>query len=244
MHTSSNTHQYSLKRAVVWMVLGCFGVGGCATNKAELKQEIEVLLKQTRDELKVETRRMDADMEQIKAEIIRLRSDVGHVEAIVGRVETHVSHIGSEVSLLQAEAEKSDTALVDLVVRMNQLDRRMGKADKPAGHNGDQLAGAADDGERTPNPALATTPMPPERVETSKALQYGMTEQDVLRLFGNPHGIERVMDSVYWYYGDGDLQGEYVKFDAKSGRVSDWSTTSPQPFQLDLRKTQRGHVQP
>jgi hypothetical protein len=69
-----------------------------------------------------------------------------------------------------------------------------------------------------------------------------MSQQEVLRLFGNPREIERVLDSVYWYYGDGKLKGEYVRFDATTGQVNGWSPYSPQHFQLDLRTTQEGLV--
>jgi septal ring factor EnvC (AmiA/AmiB activator) len=238
MNTSSDTSRHRLKSVMILAVVGCLGAGGCTTHKAELRQEIEVLLKQTMEEVRQETRRMDAEMEQIRSEVGRLRSDVGHVDAKVGRLETNVKHVTSEVTLLQTDAEKSDASLADLVVRVNQMDRRVGKADKPVTQNGERVARAAEVVAPPPNPPLATAPAAPERIEASKALKQGMSEQDVLRLFGNPHGIEKVLDSVYWYYGDGDLQGEYVKFDAKSGKVSGWSTFSPQHIQLDLRTTQ------
>jgi archaellum component FlaC len=239
MKTSANTQRHGLIKAIALMALGCIGVGGCTASKAELKQEIEALIKHTRDEIRVETRRMDADLEQIRAEVGRLRSQVGRVEAHVGRMETHVSRIGSEVSLLQSDAQKNDASLVDLAVRVNQLDRRVNRTDQPVAGPGEGMARVADESDHSAHPPLESAP-----VATSKALQHGMTEQEVLRLFGHPHGIEKVLDSVYWYYGDGDLQGEYVKFDAKSGRVNGWSGFAPEQFQLELLTTQGGHVQP
>lgn len=242
MKAPSDTYAHYLVKAMTLVVVGCIVIGGCTTNKAELKQEIEVLLKQTMDEVRSETRRMDADMEQIRSEVVRLRSEVGHVDAKVGRVETQVSRIGSDVTLLQADAEKSDASLVDLAVHVNQLDRRVGKTDKPAAQNGERVARASEAVAPPPVAAETAPPVAPGRIETSKVLQYGMSEQDVMRLFGNPHGIEKVLDSVYWYYGDGELQGEYVRFDATNGKVNGWSTFSPPNFQLDLRTTQGGHV--
>lgn len=45
------------------------------------------------------------------------------------------------------------------------------------------------------------------------------------------------MDSVYWYYADGELKGQYVRFDATTRFVNGWSTFVP-AFQLDLQTTQ------
>jgi outer membrane protein assembly factor BamE (lipoprotein component of BamABCDE complex) len=72
-------------------------------------------------------------------------------------------------------------------------------------------------------------------------LKHGMTQQDVLRTFGSPHGQEQILDSVYWYYADGELKGQYVRFDATTRSVNGWSTFAP-AFQLDLQTTQGGHV--
>lgn len=47
-----------------------------------------------------------------------------------------------------------------------------------------------------------------------------MTQQDVLRTFGSPHGQERILDSVYWYYADDELKGQYVRFDATTRSVN------------------------
>ena len=66
-----------------------------------------------------------------------------------------------------------------------------------------------------------------------------MSQQEILRLFGNPHSMEKILDSVYWYYADGELKGQYVRFDATTGYVNGWSSFSPQPFQIDLRATPR-----
>ena len=54
-----------------------------------------------------------------------------------------------------------------------------------------------------------------------------------------PHSMEKILDSVYWYYADGELKGQYVRFDATTGYVNGWSSFSPQPFQIDLRATPR-----
>jgi septal ring factor EnvC (AmiA/AmiB activator) len=243
MKVPSDIYARYLMRAITLMVVGCACMtGGCATHNAELKQEIEVLLKQTMAEVKSETRRMDADMEQIRSEVMQLRSEVGHVDAKVGRVETQVGRIGSDVTLLQTDAEKSDASLVDLAVRVNQLDRRVGKTDNPAAQHDGRIPQASEAVAPPAAPSETASVVAPGRIEMSKQLQHGMSEQDVIRLFGNPHGIEKVLDSIYWYYGDGELQGEYVRFDAKNGKVNGWSIVSPPDFQLDLRTTQGGHV--
>jgi hypothetical protein len=64
-----------------------------------------------------------------------------------------------------------------------------------------------------------------------------MSQQEILRMFGNPHSTEKILDSIYWYYADGELKGQYVRFDGTTGYVNGWSAFSPQPFQIDLRAT-------
>jgi hypothetical protein len=95
---------------------------------------------------------------------------------------------------------------------------------------------------------VRSSPISPQQVadavsspsaEPSNALKQGMSQQEILRLFGNPHSMEKILDSVYWYYADGELKGQYVRFDATTGYVNGWSSFSPQPFQIDLRATPR-----
>ena len=49
-----------------------------------------------------------------------------------------------------------------------------------------------------------------------------------------------ILDSVYWYYADGELKGWYVRFDATTGYVNGWSTFSPKPFQIDYERRGEG----
>jgi uncharacterized protein YoxC len=239
-HDSRRQHPV---RVAILLGLGFVGMAGCATRTSELKQEIEGLLKQTRDEVRQETNRMDTEIAQIRAEVVQLRSEVGHVDSKVGRLKSDVRQVGSEVSLLQTDVRKNGTSLVDLAVHVNQLDRRVAKSDKPSSQNGERTSGPAEASDPQSASPMATAAVSSQRAESAKALKHGMSQQDVLRLFGNPHEIERVLDSVYWYYGDGELKGEYVRFDATSGQVNGWSTFLPQHFQIDLRTTQGGHVQ-
>ena len=39
---------------------------------------------------------------------------------------------------------------------------------------------------------------------------------------------------------EGELKGQYIRFDATTSNVNGWSTFSPQHFQIDLRTTQGG----
>jgi outer membrane murein-binding lipoprotein Lpp len=233
--------RHQLVRAATLVVLGFVWMSGCATKTSELKQEIEVLLKQTMDEVRQETNRMDTEIARIRSEVGQLRSEVGRVDSKVGRVRSDVHKLGSEVTLLQTDVQKNGTSLVDLAVRVNQLDRRVARNDKSSSQDGEQTLPPSEAAGPQPNPPAAAATAS-QRAETAKALKHGMSQQDVLNLFGNPREIEKVVDSVYWYYGDGELQGEYVRFDATSGRVTGWSTFSPRHFQLDLRTTQGGHV--
>jgi outer membrane murein-binding lipoprotein Lpp len=239
MRAPYHCRRHYLVRATIVVVLGCLWMAGCATKTAELKQELEVLLKQTMDQVRQETHRMDGEMAQIRAEVVQLRSEVGHVDSKVGRLRSDVRQLGSDVSLLQTNARQSDTSLVDLAVRVNELDRRVGKRDRSSSEDGERPLEAGGPQPNAPGAAAAVSAAPAEAVQ---GLKQGMSQHDVLRLLGNPHEIERVLDSVYWYYGDGALQGGYVRFDAASGQVNGWSTVSPQHFQLELRTTQGGHV--
>jgi septal ring factor EnvC (AmiA/AmiB activator) len=243
MSAPHDFRRHHLVRVAILLGLGFVGMAGCATRTSELKQEIEGLLKQTRDEVRQETNRMDTEMAQIRSEVVQLRSEVGHVDSKVGRLKSDVRQVGSEVSLLQTDVHKNGTSLVDLAVHVNQLDRRVAKSDKSSSQNGEQTSRPSEASDPQSTPPMATEPVSSQRAEPVKGLKRGMSQQDVLRLFGNPHGTEKVLDSVYWYYGDGELKGEYVRFDATSGQVKGWSTFLPQHFQIDLRTTQGGHVQ-
>jgi uncharacterized protein (DUF3084 family) len=241
-----DARRYYPVRAATLMVIGCMWVTGCATYTSKLKQEVEVLLKQTMDEVRQETGRVDTEMALMRSELVRLRSEVGQVDSKVDRLGSEVNQVGSEVALLQTDVQKNDASLVDLAVHINQLDRRVARNDKPVPQNGERPS-------RTQEPvvgqqldAAATTRSIPiqqdQREETTKALKQGMSQQDVLRLFGDPYRIEKILDAIYWYYGDGDLKGEYVRFNATSGWVNGWSSFASQPFQIDLRTTQGGQA--
>jgi outer membrane murein-binding lipoprotein Lpp len=239
MRALHDSPRHRLVRAVTFVALGCVWMAGCATKTAELKQELEVLLQQTMDQVRQETHRMDGEMAQLRGEVGQLRSEVGQVDAKVGRLRSDVRQLGSDVSLLQTNARKNDTSLVDLAVRVNQLDRRVAKRDTSSSEDGERPSEA---GGPQPNAPGAAAAVSAARAEAVQGLKQGMSQQDVLRLLGHPHEIERVLDAVYWYYGDGALQGGYVRFDATSGQVNGWSSVAPQHFQLELRTTQGGPV--
>jgi septal ring factor EnvC (AmiA/AmiB activator) len=207
--------------SLLWMA-------GCTANTAELKQEIGVLLKQTMDEVRQETNRMDTEIAQIRSEVVQLRSEVEQIDSKADSLSTEVGQLGSEVALVRNEVSMNSTSLVDLAVHVNQLDRRQARSARAAQQNGGRGSRAAN-GHGAPE-------------DITKTLKHGMTQQEVRRLFGNPQGKERYLDSVYWYYAEGKLKGQYVRFDATTGYVNGWSTFSPQVFQLDLRTTQGGHV--
>jgi hypothetical protein len=122
---------------------------------------------------------------------------------------------------------------VDLAVRLNQLDRRLaGDAPVP-----DQAQAAGPSEARAklvsrPSEAVSDSS---QDGETARALKQGMTQQEVLRLFGQPHAKEQVLDSVYWYYADGELKGQYVRFDASTGHVKGWSIFAPQLLELNFQ---------
>jgi hypothetical protein len=234
LHTSHRIHLVGYAMPVVISLLW---IVGCATNKAELMQEIDVLLQQTREEVRQETNRMDMEIARLRSDVGELHSAVGQVDSKVGRLGSAVGQVGSEVTLLRTDMRKNDTSIVDLAMRVNQLDQRVVKSDMPSPSNDER---ASERGE------VRSSPISPQQVadavsspsaERSNALKQGMSQQEILRLFGNPHSTEKILESVYWYYGDGELKGQYVRFDATTGYVNGWSSFSPQPFQIDLRAT-------
>jgi outer membrane murein-binding lipoprotein Lpp len=241
--TPYGTHRFDLVRAATLAVISCMWLAGCATHTTKLKQEVEVLLKQTMDEVRQETGRIDTEMAQMRSEIVQLRSEVGQVDSKVDRLGSEVSQVGSEVALLQTDVQKNDASLVGLAVRVNQLDRRVATPHPPAPQNGQRTSRPQEAvvGQQLDR-AVTTAPLPVQREEMPKTLKHGMSQQDVLRLFGDPYRIERILDAIYWYYGDGDLKGEYVRFNATSGQVNGWSSLTPQSFQIDLRTMQGGHA--
>jgi outer membrane murein-binding lipoprotein Lpp len=234
MRAPYDSRRRYLVRATLFVVLGFVWMTGCAGRTSELKQEIEVLLKQAMDEVRQETDRIDSQIAHIRSEVVQLRSEVGQVDSKVGRLRSQVGQLGSEVMLLQTEVQRNDTTLVDLAIRVNQLDQHVARNDKPSPPNGEHTSGPSEAVGRQPSPPVATAAVSSQPAETLKGLQHGMSQQDVLRLFGNPHEIDRVLDSIYWYYGDGEMKGGYVRFDALNGRVNGSSTFAPQHFQIDL----------
>jgi peptidoglycan hydrolase CwlO-like protein len=227
-------------RLASYTILILVGITGCATDSVTLKQEIEVLLRQTKDEVRQETSRMDG-------EIARLREEVGHLQSAVGKVDSKVKRIGSEVGqvrsdvgLLLVDMRKNDTSMADLAMHVNQLDRRVLRNEKQLSSNGEQ---ASTLGDRDGNPVaaqIAANALPSTAAEAASSVKHGMSQPEVLQKFGNPQGQERILDSIYWYYTAGELKGQYVRFDATTGYVNGWSTFSPQHFQIDLHTTQEG----
>jgi outer membrane protein assembly factor BamE (lipoprotein component of BamABCDE complex) len=249
MKLVTNTAQgHGLVKHTILAIVGMLWIAGCATSTSELKQEIEVLLKQTVDEVRQETDRMDTEIAQLRSEVGQLRSDVGQVGANVGRMGSDMKQLSSEVSLIRTDVRKNDTSLVDLAVRVNQLDRRLGKNEQQPLQNGEQAANPSNayGGSAGPQDTATAVSSPGagafSQEDLAKTLKQGMSQQEVRRKFGNPYGTERILDSVYWYYADGELRGQYVRFDAMTGTVNGWSTFSPQQFQIDLRTTKRGHT--
>jgi hypothetical protein len=236
LHTSYKIHLvgYALPMVIslLWMV-------GCATDKATLMQEIEVLLQQTREEVRQETNRMDMEIARLRSDVGELHSAVGQVDSKVGRLGSAVGQVGSEVTLLRTDMRKNDTSIVDLAMRVNQLDQRVVRSDMPSPSN-DERASQWEEVRSGPiSPQQVADAVSSPSAEPSNTLKQGMSQQEILRLFGNPHSTEKILDSVYWYYADGELKGQYVRFDATTGYVNGWSTFSPQPFQIDLRATPR-----
>ena len=234
------SHRIRLVGYVTLVGASIFWVDGCATRQAELKQEIEVLLRQTRDEVRQETNRMDMEIAQLRSEVGQLHAAVGQIDSKVGRLGSDVGQLGSDVALLQIDTRKNGTSMVDLAMRVNQLDRRVARGDKPSPASEERAARRGDVRDGPVGPQGATEAVPSPSAEPGKTIKHGMSQQEILRLFGNPHGMERILDSVYWYYADGELKGQYVRFDATTGNVNGWSTFSPEHFQIDLRTTQGG----
>ena len=234
----NTSHRIRLVSYTILGMVSMVGITGCATDKAELKQEIVVLLQQTKDEVKQETSRMDVEIARIREEVGHLHSAVGNVDSKVGRIGSEVGQVRSDVGLLQIDMRKNDTSMVDLAMHVNQLDRRVLRNEKQLPSDREQ-ASKLGDGDGNPL-AAQTVPnaLPSISAEPADSLKHGMSQPEVLRKFGNPHGKERILDSIYWYYAEGELKGQYVRFDATTGNVNGWSTFSPNHFQIDLRTTQ------
>lgn len=64
-----------------------------------------------------------------------------------------------------------------------------------------------------------------------------MTQQEAMRLFGEPHAVEQLLDGVYWYYAAGEFKGQNGRFDASTDHVNGWSSVAPQLLQLNFRVT-------
>jgi hypothetical protein len=185
---------------------------------------------------------MDAEIAQLRAEVVQLRTEVGKADAKAGRLGSDVKRLTAQVTLLQTDMRQNDTSLVEMAVRVNQLDRRMAESERREPENGEREPQPAEVPGHPPGLAGATSSGPATPDTTVPALRYGMSQQEVLHMFGSPHAKERILDSIYWYYADGDLKGQYVRFDGTSGYVNGWSTFSPQHFQIELQTTREGHT--
>ena len=236
----NTSHGIRLISYATLLMVSLFWVEGCATNKAELRQEIEVLLQQTKDEVLQETSRMDVEIARLREQVVHLHSAVGQVDSKVGRIGSDVGQVRSDVALLQIDMRKNDTSMVDLAMHVNQLDRRLLRNEKQLPSTGERASKPGDVDGSPLAPQMAVSAPPSRAEEPANSLKHGMSQPDVLRKFGNPHGKERILDSIYWYYAEGELKGQYVRFDATTGNVNGWSTFSPKRFQIDLRTTQGG----
>ena len=234
LHTSDRIYLvgYTIPVAIslLWIV-------GCATNKAELMQEIDGLLQQTREEVRQETNRMDMEIARLRADVGQLHSAVGQVDSKVAHLGSAVGQVGSEVTLLRTDMRKNDTSIVDLAVRVNQLDQRMVRSGMQSPANDERALPHGEARSSPINSQTAAEAVSSSSAEPSKALKQGMSQQEILRRYGKPHSTEKVLGSVYWYYADGELKGQYVRFDGTTGSVKGWSSFSPEPFQIDLRAT-------
>jgi uncharacterized protein YoxC len=237
MIAADRFYTYWLVRYAALSVVGLLWITGCATKTAALKAEVQALLKQTMDEVHVETTRLDTEMTQIRAEIKQLISEVEQAQSKVGSLGKEVGQLGSEVVLVQSDVRQNDTSLVDLAMRVNQIDRRVSRGE---GASVQRQTQASAPSEARANPVSRPSKrasISSENDETSGPLKRGMTQPEVLRLFGQPHAVEQVLDGVYWYYADGELKGQYVRFDATTGHVNGWSSFAPQLLQLNFRLT-------
>jgi outer membrane murein-binding lipoprotein Lpp len=237
MHTSQGIQ---LAGYAMLVVVSTLWIAGCATNKAELMQEIGVLLRQTQDEVQQQTNRMDMEIAQLRSEVGQLHAVVGQVDSKVGRMGSEVGQLGSEVALLQVDVNKNGTSMVDLARRVNQPDQHVVKSDRQSPSNGERASERGDVRVNPGNPKRGTDAVASPSTAPSKTLKYGMSQQEILSMYGNPHSTEKILDSIYWYYADGEIEGQYVRFDATTGYVNGWSTSSPQHIQIDLRATHKG----
>jgi septal ring factor EnvC (AmiA/AmiB activator) len=229
------SRRYWLVGYAALSVVGLLWITGCATRTAALKAEVQTLLKQAMDDVHVETNRLDTEIAQIRSEVKHLSSEVEQADAKVGRLGKEVRQLGSEVALVQSDVRHNDTSLVDLAVRVNQIDRRLSRSDSASEQNQAQASGPSDARpNRVSRPSKAGHASSQDGA-TPSALKRGMTQQEVLRLFGQPHAVERMVDAVYWYYADGQLKGQYIRFDASTGHVNAWSSFAPQLPQLNFQ---------
>jgi hypothetical protein len=239
MIASHTCHRVRLVRYTTPVVIGLLWMAGCATDKAELMQEIGGLLQQTREEVRQETNRMDMEIARLRTDVGQLHSAVGEVDTKVGDLGSVVGQVGSEVTLLRTDMQKNDTSIVDLAMRVNQLDQRAVRSARPAPSN-DARGLQRGEARNSPiSPEKTADAVASSAAEPSKGLKQGMSQQEIVQMFGKPHSMEQILDSVYWYYADGELRGQYVRFDAATGHVNGWSSFSAQPFQIDLRATPR-----
>jgi hypothetical protein len=232
-------HRIRLVRYTTPVVIGLLWIAGCATDKAKLMQEIGGLLQQTREEVRQETNRMDMEIARLRADVGQLHSAVGEVDSKVGSLGSVVGQVGSEVTLLRTDMQKNDVSIVDLAVRVNQLDHRTARSAMPARSNDARGSQRGEARSSPTSPEKTADAVASTAAEPSKVLKQGMSQQEIVQMFGKPHSTEQILDSVYWYYAVGELKGQYVRFDATTGIVNGWSSFSPQPFQLDLRATPR-----
>ncbi len=237
MIAADRFYTYWLVRYAALSVVGLLWITGCATKTAALKAEVQALLKQTMDEVHVETTRLDTEMAQIRAEVKQLSSEVQQAQSKVGSLGKAVGQLGSEVALVQSDVRHNDTSLVDLAMRVNQIDRRVSQGEGASVQSQTQASAPSEArANLVSRPSKAVSGSSPGGT-TPSTLKQGMTQQEVRRLFGQPHAVETVLDAVYWYYADGELKGQYVRFDASTGHVNGWSSVAPQLLQLNFRLT-------
>jgi hypothetical protein len=124
------------------------------------------------------------------------------------------------VALLRVDVNKNGTSMVDLARLVNQLDQRVMKSDRQSPSNAERTSERGDVRVNLGDPKRATDAVASPSAAPGKTLRYGMSQQEILSMHGNPHSTEKILDSIYWYYADGEIEGQYVRFDATTGYVN------------------------
>ena len=193
--------------SILWLLI----LAGCATQKGVESSDTREQLGTVRDEIG-----------QLRAAIGRLQGDVGLIDRSLGKLAGRLEALDQRVTA--SESRPRPTAEVPRPeprrARTEASEVPVKKAPEPESRPASSAPGPIVSERSEARGGQARQPSMEASAATRegpKGLRQGMTQEDVRRLWGNPHSTQVTVFYLYWNYPD----KKWVSF-AWTGHVRAW----------------------